>query len=267
MKIKIYNQNIWGNYAQNECIGNRNELIRDLIYEYGADVCGFQECNPATSRAQDVDIAKLLQEDYVEVPTVAEKYNFTPIFYRKDKFELIEAGWEKYTGKNDLGSKSSTWCVLEEKTSKIRIAYVSTHFWWAFNSEDDDQQRLKNVDQLYALLQWIKNQFQVPVIVAGDFNSGENSIQGSAPIEKMQEKGLIKLAEIAKKKEGHFTVHSYPVRNNNHVYYGESQPDYILDHAFMLQEERLEIEEFLVDTSVKALSSSDHCPLKIEVII
>ena len=29
--MKIYNQNIWGNFSDKECIGNRNELIKELM--------------------------------------------------------------------------------------------------------------------------------------------------------------------------------------------------------------------------------------------
>ncbi len=263
MKFKIYNQNIWGNYARTECVGNRNQLIRDLIYEYDADLCGFQECNPQTSRAEGVDIAKLLQSDYEEVPTVAGDQNFTPIFYRRDKFDIVDCGWEKYEGKNDLNSKSLTWCVFEEKASKIRFAYISTHYWWAFFSEEDNMQRLENVDQIYTLLLQIRNKYQVPIILSGDLNSGEKAPQGTEPIKKMLGLGLIPLSEIAEKTEGRFTVHPYPVKDENNIYFGKEQPEYILDHAFMLPDSRVKVKEHMVDTSVNALSSSDHCPLKL----
>ncbi len=268
MKMKIYNQNIWGNYGKSECVGNRNELICDLIYEYGADICGFQECNPKTSRAEGVDIAKLLEKDYEEVPTMAGKQNFTPIFYRRDKFGIVDSGWERYEGKNDLNSKSYTWCVFEDKASKTRFAYVSTHYWWAFQSEEDNLQRLENVDQIYALLQKIHQEYDVPVIMSGDLNSGEKAKQGTEPIEKMLGLGLVNLADAAETKMGHFTARiQYPVRGANDVYYGDSQPDHILDHAFMLPCDKVCVKSFVVENCVKALSTSDHCPLKIEVEI
>ncbi len=265
MYIKLYNQNIWGNFAATECIGNRNYLIRDLIFEYGADICGFQECNPTTSREKSVDIAKLLQPIYSEIPTDIGNNNFTPIFYREDRFTVINSGWEKYEGKNDLDSKSITWCVLEEKFSGRKLAYVSTHFWWMYESEEDFSQRLKNVEQIYALMQKLKECYDVPVIMAGDLNCGENSCQGTAPVEKMTELGLVNLAQIAEKKEGHFTEHPYPIRGERDIYYGNFKPIHTLDHAFMLPDNRVYVREFIVDSSEKALSSSDHCPLKIEI--
>ncbi len=265
MKVKLYNQNIWGNFAATECIGNRNQLICDLIFDYDADICGFQECNPATSRAQSVDIAKLLQPTYLEIPTDVGNDNFTPVFYRADRFTVVDSGWEKYAGKNDLNSKSITWCVLEEKISHRRLAYVSTHYWWMYDKEEDFIQRLENVDQVYALLQKIQKSYDVAVIMAGDLNCGENSCQGTAPIEKMKKLGLVNLADIAEKKEGHFTEHLYPIRGENDVYYGNFQPNHMLDFAFMLPNDRVCVREFIVDSSEKALSSSDHCPLKIQI--
>ncbi len=208
-----------------------------------------------------------MQPIYSEAVTDVGNDNFTPVFYRKDKFKLIDSGWEKYTGKNDLNSKSVTWCVLEENVTLHRLAYISTHYWWMYDTEEDFLQRLENAEQIYTLMKKLQNAYDVPVIMAGDLNCGENSCQGTAPIEKMVKLGLVNLANIAEKKEGHFTEHRYPIRSEQDIYYGNFQPNHTLDHAFMLPDKRVCVREFIVDYSEKALSSSDHCPLKIQIEI
>ncbi len=52
--VRLYDQNIWGNFARTEKIGNRNQYILGLIKEYAPDFCAFQECNPSTSRSGDM---------------------------------------------------------------------------------------------------------------------------------------------------------------------------------------------------------------------
>ena len=59
--MRLYDQNIWGNMKPDQCIANRNLLIRGLIAKYDPDVCAFQECNPKTSRAGDTPIVSLLE--------------------------------------------------------------------------------------------------------------------------------------------------------------------------------------------------------------
>ncbi len=263
MNIKIFNENVWGC----EVVGNRTRLTAEMIREYDADICGFQECSPNFIRVGEADIALHMGEEYAEVPTLAGKNNYTPVFYKKDRFNLIDGGWELYTGKNDVNSKSYTWCLLEDKEEKTRFVYISTHFWWMWDSEEDDIQRLANVDEIYAFMQKVKEKYDVPVIFAGDLNSGENSDQGENPIKKLYDIGLINLKDIAEISDGHFTHHDYPVIDANGIYYGNFQPVRTLDHAFMLPDGRVKVKKYIIDSSEKALSATDHCPIKIDIEI
>ena len=116
-RMRIYNQNIWGNMKPEHKIANRNLLIHGLISKYDPDVCGFQECNPKTSRAGDTPIASLLSDFYNEVFPENADHNFTPLFYHRERMTCIDCGWFLFDGKNDKNSKSVTWAILEEKAS------------------------------------------------------------------------------------------------------------------------------------------------------
>ncbi len=267
MQVRIYNQNIWGNMGGTQCIGNRNALVSAMLREFDADICGFQECNFNTSRAPGVDIAALLSDTYEEVPTSAGEKNFTPVFYKRARFDLIDHGWHRFSGKNDIDSKSFTWCVLQDRATGGRIAYASVHFWWMNKSEEDNLQRLQNVEELNAVLRELQKTYNVPVLFAGDLNCGENCIQGESPILKLSDLGYMRLADVAKESIGRYTSHDYPIRGENDVYLGTNLPYYTLDHAFMLPDDRTTVEHFRVNTTSAALSSSDHCPLEFVVTV
>ena len=163
--MRLFDQNIWGNMKPDQCIANRNRLIEGLIKAYDPDVCAFQECNPKTSRAGDTPIAELLSPAYDEVcPEFADR-NFTPLFYRRDRVELIDGGWFLFEGKNDKNSKSVTWAILREKKTQKALAVLSVHFWWKWESEEDTAQRRANAAQLVAFCEQLRETYGLPIIV------------------------------------------------------------------------------------------------------
>ncbi len=268
MYLKIYNQNIWGSYAPGETVGNRHLLIKDMITDYNADLVSFQECGHYSFRLKEFDISGILSDVYEEVPTEKGTENFTPIYYKRDKFKIVESGWHLYSGKNDNDSKSITWCVFEEKTAGVKFAYLSTHFWWKAEKEEDNLQRIENVKEIYKLMNEIKDKYNIPVIFAGDLNCGENSAQGIEPIKKLYELGLVNLFDEAEVRAGKFTHRNkYPVKQENGDYYGDNLPDRILDHAFMLEDAGIKVKKYIIDNSIRALSSSDHLPMYIDLEI
>ena len=96
--IRLYNQNVWGNMSKGNEIANRNQLIRSLVQDYQADVCTFQECNPTTTRRVADALQLLLSDVYAEACSQDAEHNFTPVFYRKDKYREIESGFHPYEG-------------------------------------------------------------------------------------------------------------------------------------------------------------------------
>ena len=141
--MKLYDQNIWGNFGVNDAVGNRKYLVNEMVREQDADICCFQECNPGTMRAGKDSIQNLLSDKYIEICIDKANVNFTPVFIRKDTFDVIEEGYLPYPGLNDINSKSVTYAVLREKKSGKVFTAASTHFWWEFGKESDEQ-RIEN---------------------------------------------------------------------------------------------------------------------------
>ena len=102
--ITFYSQNVW-NYNPSEY---RNKLIRSLVSDFDADICSFQECGLTTNRVGECPLPSLMADTYEEVCKEFADRNFTPVFYKKEKFNLIDSGYVLYEGLNDVNSKSIT---------------------------------------------------------------------------------------------------------------------------------------------------------------
>ena len=257
--LRLYNHNIWGNFAAEQKLGNRNKLIKKLIFEGSPDFCCFQECNPTSSRRDD-PIEELILETYAEAPTEAGKNNFTPVFYNKERFKVVFSDWIRYSGLNDLDSKSITRAVFEEKASGKRVAVFSTHFWWQVGQEHT-LQRLENVKQLKAAAEEVIKEFGVPVIISGDLNNGLGAPQDTRPYEKLMKEGFTDIRHTAEITTDSHTCHGYPTLNEKDEYVNGPEPFFTLDYIMTYGEKALRPLKFEVLTSKDALNSSDHCPL------
>lgn len=257
----LYDQNIWGNFSHEQTVGNRKYLINEMIREQDPDICCFQECNPKTMRKGDNGIGELLADSYTEICSDKADINFTPVFIRKSKFDVICEGYFQYDGLNDIGSKSATYAVLKRNDGGKAFAVVSTHFWWD-HGEKSDRQREENACELKRLANKLTSEYGVPVIISGDFNSGrEPQSQGPAGYNKMIGLGFIDARMCSKRTTDKFTCRSkYPERTADDRYINGCQPEYSIDHIF-LYGDRVNADSFDVVTEQKALDSSDHCPL------
>ena len=255
--MKVYCQNVW-NFNPSEY---RNTLIASLIGDFDADVCCFQECGPGTNRAGAAPLPKLLEATYSEVcPEFADR-NYTGLFYKTEKYNLIDSGYFLYTGLNDANSKSVAWAVIEDKTTQKRVLVGSTHFWWMFRGEDDNLQRLQNVAELKAFCEKMTKEYNIPAIIGGDFNNGINSEQGEEPYNKMIQEGFCDVRHTAEETTDSFTHHEYPILNDEGIYVDGAMPERNLDYIFTYGDSEIKAKKFEILTTQKALDSSDHCPL------
>lgn len=261
--ISVYCQNVW-----NKTPLNRTALQKELVFEHDADVCLFQEFGPKTIRVDETALPPMLASRYEEAPTQAGEQNYTPVFYKRGRFDLIESGYFLFRGKNDANSKSVTWAILSEKTSGVRFGVCSTHFWWKHDSEEDNGWRLSNAAELFACVTDLGQRFDVPVIAGGDLNCGKCSAQGEEPWLWLIEKDrLIDARAAAPVTTDTMTHHAYPIQDENGQFFDAELPRRTLDHLFVTDHPRIRLESFEVDISQKALATSDHCPLVVKATI
>lgn len=261
ISVTLYNHNVW-----NSTPLNRTALMRDLIFDLDADVCCLQECGPKTIRMGAEALPPMLAERYLEVPVEVGDLNYTPVFYKRDRFSLIDSGYHLYEGKNDANSKSITWAILEEKGSRVRFGVCSTHFWWKHESEEDNRWRLSNAAALYDCMIGLRDRFGVPVLAGGDLNCGRFSAQGEAPWQWLCEH-LLDARAVASQTTDMLTHHSYPIKDESGMFCDGEMPRRTLDHVFVTDHPYIKIDSFEVDTTRRALTTSDHCPLIVKATI
>ncbi len=164
------------------------------------------------------------------------------IFYKRDRFELIETGTKWMSETPDEVSKFEessmnrvfTYALLREKKTNEEIMVVNTHL--------DHTSSAAREKQAAVLIGFLKDYTQYPIVLTGDFNT----MPGSRAYRTVTEL-LADSSEIAEKAEIHGT-------------YGSS----VIDYAFV-SEENINVSSYRVITEeANGMQPSDHYPLIIE---
>jgi len=132
MKILGYNVRCCDD-PNGHSIKERGPRILDIIKDYDPDICGFQEVIPAWM----VELAALDDRfDHLLQYRDPKNLEGTPIFWRKDRFELLDSQsfWLSETpavpstGWNAYLPRICCYVALKEKKSGKVIHYFNTHF-------------------------------------------------------------------------------------------------------------------------------------------
>lgn len=155
---------------------NRRDKVASMLRLHQADIAGLQEA----LRNQIDELAKLLpQYEWMGVGRSDGKDGgeFTPIFYRRDRFDVLDRGdfWLSETA-DKPGSKSwdsalpriVTWARFRDKASKREFYVYNTHF-----DHLGLRARLESAELLRERAEAAAK--ETPVIVMGDFNCIEQS--------------------------------------------------------------------------------------------
>lgn len=247
---------------------NRKDRVAEMIgARYHADLAGLQEA----LKEQIDDLAQRLP-DYawfgVGREDGKEKSEYTPIFYRKDRFELLEQDTFWLSETPDVaGSKSwdsslmriVTWGKFQDKNTGIQFYYFNTHF--------DHRGQVARVES--AKLIWKKISEitgELPAVLTGDFNLRENNpayviLTGKEPVGDSSSD--LKDARYLSKK-GHEGPTSTFVSGEGWTQYGppESKIDFIfVRNGFTVNRHRV------LDDQFDGRFPSDHLPVLAEIQI
>ncbi len=149
----------------------RKENVIRMINFYDLDIIGMQEVlvsqlNYLKDNLPDYNSIGVGREDG------KEKGEFTPVFYRKDRFREIESGtfWLSETpekvskGWDAALERIATWAILQDRTTGKEFLFINTHF-----DHRGKQARVESARLLKSKIAELADGKQV--MLTGDFNS------------------------------------------------------------------------------------------------
>lgn len=252
--------NIWGDYFGNPPEERADNQIA-VVSRYAPDVLALQEVTVNWWKSR---LISELQAEYAVVSCAEEgKTSFIPLFYRKDRFELLEEGTELFHAKLDQ-SKGITWAVLKDKRNGKTFVAWSTHYWWK-GTDESNFIRTVNSQRICARLGALKAKWNCPSVGGGDFNCRVDS----DPLNVLQDAGYFSAQEIANDASPEASHHGDPVRGKDGKYHGFPRPAenvkaQSIDHIFLEKTAFTVLKERVV-LDQDALDSSDHSPVYVDL--
>ncbi len=236
---------------------NRKQHVADVIKSKSPDILGLQEA----LHNQVMDLESLLQ-GYAWCGVGKDdgkmKGEYSPVFFKKEKFSLLECGTFWLSENPDVpGSKSwdaaitriVTWAKLKEIVSGKIICVFNTHF-----DHKGETARLESAKMLREKIVQIAG--YVPVIITGDFNSRPGSAPYAAMTRSKRDPLLFDTFEkAALRGKENFTGYGFDGKNEN-----PARIDYIFTTA------GFEISYFeIITTKYTEYFPSDHLPVYAEL--
>ena len=172
MKIMSFNVLCWG--REGHFIDERAPLVCKRIREQMPDILGTQE-----SHKEWMDILCNALPEYafsgVGRDDGKEEGEYSPVFYRKDKFDLLDSGtfWLSETpdvpskGWNAACPRVCSYALLKNKADGKTFAAVNTHLDHVSEAARDNGVRL--------VVNKLRTFGDIPVFCTGDFNTDEGS--------------------------------------------------------------------------------------------
>jgi len=207
--------------------GKRIDKVTQLIRQANPDLMGVQEA----LHNQVMDLKNNLSNyDFVGAgrDDGKEKGEYSGIFYKKDKFEVMQQKTFWLSETPDVpGSKSwdaaitrvVTYAVLKDKSSGKTFAYFNTHFDHIGKEARKNSSKLIKTQIAALKLPRLANK-KIPLIVSGDFNSQPTE----EPYKTMVDGTVVKLFDARPSKDltgtfCGFQVGAIPCRTIDYIFH------------------------------------------------
>jgi endonuclease/exonuclease/phosphatase family metal-dependent hydrolase len=179
----------------------------------------------------------------------------SPVFYKKDKYELLDSGTFWLSKNPEKASRSwdamfkrvCTYAILKDKTTGFVYAHFNVHF-----DHVGTEAPTKSVELVTAKIAEIAP--DIPVVFTGDFNLNE----GSENYNNLLACGLKDTKYLAEKYDDHSTYHGY------HVVIPSTEPiDFIFVNGYVKSVESSRIDSGFIDH----IFASDHFPITVKLTL
>lgn len=230
---------------------DRSESVIATVRKFMPDIFGIQE---AHIDWMHTFIENMPEYSYIGVgrDDGMEGGEFSPVFYRRDSFNLLDKGWFWISETPDVPSKSwnsdciriASWARLEDKASGKTFVAMNTHL--DHISEEARKNGVRMINEFAATL-------DCPVFITGDFNIPE----GTDCYIDMVDGGIFKDTKFLAP-----VTESFPTYHESF----ECGDGMVIDFIFV--SEGIDVKSYHVITDkVDGFFPSDHCPIISEIEI
>lgn len=182
LDLSVMSYNVY--YDLSDTKRNPDDVIA-TVKQKSPDVFGLNESGMdwIDKFNDDTDISTVYGCAEGQASERANDASYNPIFYKKDKFELVEVGTKWLSATPDKISKLPdaahykifTYAILKDKTSGVKFMYVNVHL--DGSNDGDTHAKLDQVrkNQAEVLKSFAQNYTYLPIVIGGDFNEKPTS--------------------------------------------------------------------------------------------
>ena len=233
-------------------VKNRGKFVSAALENYAPDSFGVQEATKAWLDILDASLG----EKYARVGEPrdsAKNTEYSAVYYRTDKYELIDEGtiWlsetpDKFGSKSYLASmpRICTWATLKNKESGLVYTHINTHLDFLV-----EYTRSKQADVLLKKIEELKG--RGPVVCTGDFNADEKTGTYKKMTDVLDDSRL-----VAKETESGKTYHNY---GRGDLFHSTA-----IDFIFVTKGTEVERYKIMKDT-VDGMYLSDHYAIMADI--
>lgn len=239
---------------------NRNPLVEKYMKEEMPDIVGIQE----SLHHQNEDLLSIMP-GYAYVGTGRDDGEtggeFSPIFYRTDKFELLDHSqfWLSETpdvpgsiGWAAVLPRVVAWAQLMHRENGKELFVFNTHF-----SHVSDEARDRSMQFLSDQIEAIAGDKRV--IVTGDFNIAKGSELYYDMLDRFADRNSLQNAELIARK-------SYTGEASTFNGFRDNTGPRIIDYIFV--DDSFTVEGYTIDKVREGeIFISDHWPVKVQLIM
>lgn len=179
-ELSVMSYNVYFDLGEKQ--RNPDDVIAS-IQEKSPDVFGLNEAGVDWMNKMDAALGSVYGSARGKALENSENSSYNPVYFKKDKFELVESGTKWLSATPDRLSKfptakhykGMTYAILKDKATGAEFMYLNVHLDGSGDAEA--HAALKEVRKLQAqvILDFVKQYSMCPIVIGGDFNEGVNS--------------------------------------------------------------------------------------------
>ena len=184
-KLKVMSFNVQTENGTQVDFDLRAEMLRDLMDQLQPDSIGMQEVTTGWIYRMDTFAFNASYAGVGEGRTPGGEAS--SIYYRKDKFDLVNSGTFWLSETPDVSGSSlpnanypriCTWAHLRDKVTGFEYIHLNTHLDHNGNNSSSDGRALRT-SQTRVMLEYIQKLPDVPMVLTGDFNQAKTNSEDS----------------------------------------------------------------------------------------